>query len=121
MNELMTAVAQKTPLVILLMDNRVLGMVRQWQKIFYSRRFSQTNLGDRKIDYVKYAECVGAKGVYLGENDDIEEKLSYAFKTAVEENVPVLVDCIISPDENVLPMIKPGETYDKQIERMEDN
>ena len=120
MNELMTAVGRKVPMVILLMDNNVLGMVRQWQKIFYSRRFSQTNL-QRSVDYVKYAESVGAKGILLSENDDIEKKLSEAFAYAEKHSLPVLVDCKISPDENVLPMIKPGETYDAQLEKMEEN
>lgn len=120
MNELMTAATNNVPLVILLMNNKVLGMVRQWQKIFYSNRFSQTNL-ERKVDYVKYAESVGARGILLDENDDIEEKLKEAFKTAIEESVPVLVDCRISPDDNVLPMIRPGKSYDTQIEKMEEN
>lgn len=120
MNEISTAAAERIPLVILLMDNRVLGMVRQWQKIFYSRRFSQTNL-KRNIDYVKMAESLGARGLVLGENDDVEKTLTEAFKLAEKYSVPVLVDCKISPDENVLPMIKPGETYDAQIEKMEEN
>ena len=120
MNELMTAVTCGVPMVILLMDNGVLGMVRQWQKIFYSRRFSQTNLL-RKVDYAKYAESVGAKGMHLSESDDIAATLKKAFEIAQRESVPVLVDCHISPDENVLPMIKPGQTYDTQIEKMEEN
>lgn len=120
MNELMTAVSRNVPMVILLMDNGVLGMVRQWQKIFYSRRFSQTNL-ERKINYVKYAESVGARGILLDKNDDPEAKLKEAFDIAERENIPVLVDCKISPDENVLPMIKPGQTYDTQLEKMEEN
>ena len=121
MNEISTAAANNVPLVILLMDNRVLGMVRQWQKIFYSRRFSQTNLDKRNIDYVKLAESLGAKGIVIDENDDIETKLKQAFETADKLTVPVLVDCKISSDENVLPMIKPGMTYDTQLEKMEEN
>ena len=120
MNEISTAAANKLPVVILLMDNRVLGMVRQWQKLFYKRRFSQTNL-ERKIDYIKLAESLGAVGIMLGENDDIENTLEKAFNTACEKSVPVLVDCVISPDENVLPMIKPGATYDTQLDKMEEN
>lgn len=120
MNELMTAASENVPIVILLMNNGVLGMVRQWQKIFYSRRFSQTTLS-RRIDYVKYAESVGAKGILLGMEDDVQATLSGAFAQAEAEHIPVLVDCRISPDENVLPMIKPGETYDMQIEKMEEN
>ena len=121
MNEISTAAAYNVPMVILLMDNRVLGMVRQWQKIFYSRRFSQTDLGKRKIDYVKLAESLCAAGITVGENDDIESKLKQAFDEAEKNSRPVLVDCKISPDENVLPMIKPGMTYDTQLEKLEEN
>jgi acetolactate synthase-1/2/3 large subunit len=120
MNELTTAVTRRVPLVILLMDNRVLGMVRQWQKIFYSRRFSQTNL-DRKIDYVKLAESFGGIGLAIEREDEIESTLKTAFARAKEEQLPVLVDCRISSDENVLPMIKPGQTYDTQLDKMEEN
>ncbi len=120
MNELMTAVSQGVPLVILLMDNGVLGMVRQWQKIFYSRRFSQTNL-NRKINYVAYAESVGAKGLMIDSAEKVEPVLKEAFAYATQNAAPVLVDCRISCDENVLPMIKPGMTYDTQLEKMEEN
>lgn len=118
MNELMTAASRRVPLVILLMNNRVLGMVRQWQKIFYSRRFSQTTL-ERNVDYIKLAESLGAKGIAIENEKDIESVLKYAFKTAADENIPVLVDCRISSDENVLPMIKPNSTYETQLEDME--
>lgn len=120
LNELSTAVTQGVPLVILLMNNGVLGMVRQWQKIFYGRRFSQTTL-QKKTDYIKFAESFGAKGVSLREGDDIRAKLKEAFSYAAENCSPVVVDCHISPDDNVLPMIKPGGTYDAQIDEMEEN
>ncbi len=120
LNELSTAVTQGIPLVILLMNNGVLGMVRQWQKIFYGRRFSQTTL-QKQTDYIKFAESFGAKGVSLREDDDIRAKLEEAFSYAAENCSPVVVDCRISPDDNVLPMIKPGGTYDAQIDKMEEN
>ena len=119
LNELSTAVTQGVPLVILLMNNGVLGMVRQWQKIFYARRFSQTTL-QKKTDYIKFAESFGAKGVLLGESDNVEEKLKEAFDYATKNCSPVVVDCRISPDDNVLPMIKPGATYDTQMDKMEE-
>lgn len=119
LNELSTAVTYGVPMVILLMNNGVLGMVRQWQKIFYGRRFSQTTL-QKKTDYVKFAESFGAKGVLLDEKDDVKEKLTEAFAYAKKNVCPVLVDCRISGDDNVLPMIKPGLTYDTQLFRMED-
>ncbi len=120
MNELSTAVTQGVPLVILLMNNSVLGMVRQWQKIFYARRFSQTTL-NKKTDYVKFAESFGAKGLRIQSEDEIESVLKEAYAYAQKNSAPVLIDCHISCDENVLPMIKPGQTYDTQLERMEEN
>ncbi len=118
MNELMTAVACKAKIVILLMNNGVLGMVRQWQKVFYNNRFSQTTL-NRGVNYVALAESMGAAGLYIESRDDVEKTLARAYSLA--ENGPVLVDCRISCDENVFPMIKPGANYDAQIERIEDN
>lgn len=119
LNELSTAVTQGVPLIILLMNNGVLGMVRQWQKIFYSNRFSQTTL-QKKTDYVKFAESFGAKGIALNEDDDVCAKLTEAFDYATKNCSPVLVDCRISPDDNVFPMIKPGATYDTQMDKLED-
>lgn len=119
MNELMTAAQNNVPLVVLLMDNSVLGMVRQWQKIFYGRRFSQTTL-ERGVDYVALANSLGAVGIKLKETDDEKQILKNAFEIA-NTGRPVLVDCIIPKDENVLPMIKPGLTYDTQINKMEEN
>ena len=120
MNELSTAVTQGTPIVILLMDNGVLGMVRQWQKIFYGRRFSQTTL-EKKTDYVKFAESFGAKGLRIENESQVQGVLKEAFDYIAKGEGPVLVDCRISPDENVLPMIKPGMTYDTQLLKMEEN
>ena len=120
MNELSTAVTQGTPIAILLMDNGVLGMVRQWQKIFYGRRFSQTTL-EKKTDYVKFAESFGAKGLRIENESQVQGVLKEAFDYIAKGEGPVLVDCRISPDENVLPMIKPGMTYDTQLLKMEEN
>ena len=119
LNELSTAVTQGTPIAILLMDNGVLGMVRQWQKIFYGRRFSQTTL-NKKTDYVKFAESFGAKGLRIESEKDVEPVLKEALAYIQNGEGPVLVDCRISEDENVLPMIKPGATYDTQLLEMEE-
>ncbi len=115
LNELSTAVTQNLPITILLMNNRALGMVRQWQKIFYQRRFSQTDV-KKKTDYVKFAESFGATGLCIAKEEEIESVLKKAFSIPS----PVLVDCRISSDENVLPMIKPGQTYDTIMTEMED-
>ncbi|MBP5242342.1 MAG: biosynthetic-type acetolactate synthase large subunit [Clostridia bacterium] len=113
LNEFSTAVTQNLPITILLMNNKALGMVRQWQKIFYGRRFSQTTV-NKKTDYVKLAEAFGAKGLVIKKDEDIVPVLTEALNTPS----PVLVDCRISPDENVLPMIKPNSTYDTVMDKM---
>lgn len=114
LNEFSTAVTQNLPITILLMNNKALGMVRQWQKIFYGRRFSQTTV-NKKTDYVRLAEAFGAKGMVIEKEEDILPVLTEALATPS----PVLVDCRISPDENVLPMIKPNTTYDAVVEKMD--
>lgn len=115
LNELSTAVTEELPITILLMNNHALGMVRQWQKLFYGRRFSQTNVR-KKTDYVKFAESFGATGLVIEKDEDIVPALTTAFAT----NTPVVVDCRISNDENVLPMIGPGQTYDTIMTEWED-
>lgn len=113
LNELCTAVSQNLPLVILLMDNNTLGMVRQWQTLFYGKRYSQTTL-NRRTDYVKLAEAFGAKGYVIAGEEDVEPILKKAFA----EKVPVLVDCKIGIDDKVLPMIPPGKTFDDIITKL---
>ena len=115
LNELSTAVTENLPITILLMNNRALGMVRQWQKLFYNNRFSQTDIR-KKTDYVKFAESFGAKGMKIEKEEDIMPVLKEALSTPS----PVVVDCRISNDENVLPMIRPGATYDTIITNWED-
>ena len=115
LNELSTAVTENLPITILLMNNRALGMVRQWQKLFYQNRFSQTDIR-KKTDYVKFAESFGAKGLRIEKEEDIMPVLREALSTPS----PVVVDCRISNDENVLPMIRPGATYDTIITDWED-
>lgn len=115
LNELSTAVTEELPITILLMNNHALGMVRQWQKLFYGNRFSQTNVR-KKTDYVKFAESFGATGLVIEKDEDIVPALTTAFAL----KTPVVVDCRISNDENVLPMIKPGATYDTIITNWEE-
>ena len=113
LNELCTAVTYGLPLVILLADNNTLGMVRQWQTLFYGKRYSQTTL-DRKTDYVKLAEAFGAKGFVLDKPENAETVLAKAFA----ESGPVLVDCKIGIDDKVLPMIAPGKSFDSIITKI---
>ncbi len=103
LNELATAVTYNIPLIIVLMNNGVLGMVRQWQTLFFGKRYSNTILA-RKTDFVKLAESFGADG-YLAETP-VEFKK--AFEAAVKANKPVLIDVRIDKDELVLPMLPPG-------------
>jgi acetolactate synthase-1/2/3 large subunit len=110
LNELATAVSHNIPLTIILFDNNALGMVRQWQKMFYARRYSQTTL-NRKTDYVKLAEAFGAKG-FCASN---KEELLAALNKAKKLQTPCLIRCIIDSDENVFPMIPPNGTIDDII------
>lgn len=111
LTELTTMASYNIPVIMLIMNNKVLGMVRQWQKLFYGNRFSDTD-PNRKTDFVKVAEAFGVKGMRINTNDDIMPVL----KEAVNTNGPVLIDCRISPDSNVLPMIPPGGAHTDIIE-----
>lgn len=113
LNELTTLASYNLPIVVLVMNNRVLGMVRQWQKTFYGSRFSATD-PHRKTDLVKLAEAFGCTGMRITKTGDIEPVL----RAALAANGPVVVDCQISPDANVLPMIPPGGTVADIIEEM---
>lgn len=113
-NELATLVSYQLPVTILVFNNQVLGMVRQWQKVFYDRRFSATD-PCRRTDFVKLAEAYGCAGMYMQTAADVERVL----KEALSADGPVLVDCRLSKDVNVLPMIPPGKTVDNMIENME--
>lgn len=110
MNELATAVTNNLPLVIILMDNNALGMVRQWQTMFYDNRYSHTTL-NRQTDYAKVAEAFGATGLCLTDKKDIDTVLDKAF----QQTGPVLVHVKIDSDEMVLPMIPPGGTINDII------
>ena len=111
LSELATMASYGIPVKMFVMNNKVLGMVRQWQKLFYGNRFSDTD-PHRKTDFVKVAEAFGVKGLRINTNDDIDSVV----KEALEYQGPVLVDCRISPDSNVLPMIPPGGAHTDIIE-----
>ena len=115
LNEMATAVKENVPLVILLLNNGVLGMVRQWQNLFFEKHFSNTVL-DRKTDFVKLSEAFGAKG----ERVTTPEELDKALERAFSHNGPYLVECIIDKDEFVLPMLPPGGSMDDIIVKVGD-
>ena len=110
LNELATAVSQKLPLIIVVLNNGVLGMVRQWQAAFYNRHFSETTL-ERKTDFAALARAFGACGYTVETLDE----LNMAMKMAVKNGGPVLIDCAIDMDERVLPMIPPGGAIENMI------
>lgn len=103
MNEIATAVRQELPLIEVVMDNRVLGMVRQWQTLFYEERYSATVLNDA-VDFVKLAEAMGATGMRATTKEEFQE----AFAQALQSKKPVVIDCIIDCDDKVWPMVAPG-------------
>lgn len=113
LNELVTMKSYDLPVVIVVMNNSVLGMVRQWQKLFYGSRFSQTD-PHRATDFVKLANAFGVEGLRITKPEEIKPVLQKAF----DLKKPVLVDCIISPDVNVLPMIPPGKTIAEIVTEM---
>ncbi|MBQ9110729.1 MAG: biosynthetic-type acetolactate synthase large subunit [Oscillospiraceae bacterium] len=115
LNELATLSANNIPVVIILMNNGVLGMVRQWQTLFFDRHYSNTMLTDRKTDFVKLADAFGMAGYRISEKSELESVLTKAFA----EEGPVLVECMIDKDEFVLPMLPPGGCIEDIIVKVE--
>ena len=103
MNEIATAVRQQIPLIQVVINNHVLGMVRQWQNLFYEQHYSETVLND-SVDFVKLAEAMGATGYRATTQEEFNE----AFQKALASKTPVLIDCIIDSDDKVWPMVAPG-------------
>ena len=103
MNEIATATRNNMPLIQVVINNQVLGMVRQWQTLFYDHRYSNTVLND-KVDFVKLAEAMGAVGIRVTK----KEELADAIKKAIELNTTVVLDCIIDSDDKVFPMVPAG-------------
>ncbi len=115
LNEMATAVSENLPVVILIMNNGVLGMVRQWQTLFFDKHYSNTVL-DRKTDFVALAQAFGAKGSRALTLDELEKALTEAFNC----DGPYVIDCAIDKDEFVLPMLPPGGSMDDIIVRIGD-
>lgn len=103
MNEIATAVREQLPLIQVVINNHVLGMVRQWQTLFYEQRYSSTILKDG-VDFVKLAEAMGATGLRATTREEFKE----AFAEAIKSRVPVVLDCVIDCDDKVWPMVAPG-------------
>ena len=110
LSEICTAVSYNLPVITIIMNNRVLGNVRQWQTMFYGSRYSQTD-PHRKTDYVKLADAFGARGVRVTNIAELRD----ALREAVKRTGPVLIDAQIDKDERVLPMIPAGGTVDDLV------
>ena len=114
LNELATAVRYNIPVVVLIMNNGVLGMVRQWQTLFYDKHYSNSVL-QRKTDFAAFARSFGADGEAVTTPQDLDAALARAFKT----EGPYIIDCKIDKDEFVLPMLPPGGSMDDIITKLE--
>ncbi len=124
--ELATAVLEELPVIFCIFNNEYLGMVRQWQKLFYGKRYSMTNMRSGALsrrtngeeypeytpDFVKLAESYGAKGLRVTSKDQIAPAFEEALKNT---KAPTLIEFIIDPEEMVYPMIKPGGTLEDMI------
>ncbi|MDI6816966.1 MAG: biosynthetic-type acetolactate synthase large subunit [Actinomycetota bacterium] len=109
--DLATVAANKLPIVIAILNNGYLGMVRQWQELFYDKRYSQVDLAVGTPDFVKLADAYGIKGVRVTEVADVEKVL----KQAIEDREPILIDFVIAREENVFPMVAPGASIDEML------
>ena len=107
MNEIATAVRCGRPLVQIVLNNHVLGMVRQWQTLFYGQRYSHTILNDA-VDFVKISEGMGAKAIRVTKKEEVEP----ALKEALASDGPVVLDCWIDQDLSVFPMVAAGDNID---------
>ncbi|QHQ61826.1 biosynthetic-type acetolactate synthase large subunit [Anaerocolumna sedimenticola] len=108
MNEIATAARYHIPIIQIVFNNHVLGMVRQWQSLFYGQRYSHTTLND-SVDFVKLAEAMGAKAYRITKKEEAEEII----KEAISLNVPVVLDCQIASDDKVWPMVAPGAAIEE--------
>ena len=121
MNEIATATRYNIPVIEIIFNNHVLGMVRQWQKLFYGKRYSMTNLRSGALsrrtngeeypkytpDFIKLAESYGARGIRVTKREEIAAAFEEARKST---KVPTVIEFIIDPEEMVYPMVKPGGT-----------
>lgn len=110
-NELATAVHYKLPIIIAVLNNGTLGMVRQWQTMFYEKRYSQTTL-DRGPDFVKLADAYGAIGIRVEKPEHVQPAIEKALNST---DCPVVIDFLIDIDEMVLPIVPPGKGIDQLI------
>jgi len=111
-NELATAVEYKLPVTIMLLDNKVLGLVRQWQDLFYGKRYSATTI-DRATDFVALAKAYGADAIKVTSPDQVDAAIKLALEA---KDAPLLIDFLIDKDEKVLPIVPPGASIEEIID-----
>ncbi|MFH1798044.1 MAG: biosynthetic-type acetolactate synthase large subunit [Candidatus Omnitrophota bacterium] len=113
--ELAVAVIENIPVKVVILNNGYLGMVRQWQELFYDKRYAFTVLSEKGCtmcpDFVKLAESYGAKGIRVTKKEEVDKSL----KEALKHNGPVFVDCVVEREENVFPMVPAGESISKML------
>ena len=111
--EMATAVNYNLPIKIILLNNGYLGMVRQWQDLFFCKRYSHTQIGNKNLDYVKLAESYGAVGIRITQSEGVKQALMESYNV---NDRPVLMEFVISPEENVYPMVPAGASLNEMIE-----
>lgn len=120
MNEIATATRYNIPIIQIVFNNHALGMVRQWQTLFYGKRYSQTVLED-KVDYCKVAEAMGAKAIRVTKKEEVDD----AIQTALAADEPILIEVVIDHDDKVWPMVAPGapieESFDEKDQKKREN
>ncbi len=114
MNEIATATRYNIPVIQVVFNNHVLGMVRQWQTLFYGKRYSQTELYDQ-VDFVKVAEGMGAKAVRITKREEVEP----ALREAIRLNIPVVLDCQLGSDDKVFPMVPAGKPIEEAFDEID--
>ena len=112
--EMATALSCRLPIKIVLLNNGFLGMVRQWQDLFYSKRYSEVDLRETNPDFVKLAEAYGAVGIRVFRNEEVEDAWQEAEKIT---DRPVLLDVVIPEEDNVYPMIPAGAASHEMLEK----
>ncbi len=116
LNELATASRYNVPIIQVVLNNHVLGMVRQWQTLFYGKRYSATILED-KVDFCKTAEGLGCKAIKVTK----KEEVASAIQEAMDYHGPVVIECIIQEDDKVFPMVAPGAAIDEVFDQNDVN
>ena len=114
MNEIATATRYNVPIVQIIFNNHALGMVRQWQTLFYGKRYSSTILED-KVDYCKVSEAMGAKAIRVTKKEEVDD----AIKTAIASDETFVIEVVIGQDEKVWPMVAPGTAIDEAFDEKE--